>query len=135
MSGAAGRSRQHLRRLEHDLADVERTRARINHAVWGVALGVMIYGAINVTVLLVCHGVPQPAAPLLPLMVDLAMCAGLWGDRVMHRHGRRGGWVTGLRWSTAAMTLALNVTQPVLDRDWVGLGIHACGPLLLLVVA
>lgn len=121
--------------MEHDVSVVEKTSARINFAVWGIAAGVMTYGAINVMPLLIEHGVLKWTAPGLPLMVDLAMCAGLWGDRVMHRYGRTAAWVTALRWITAAMTLALNVAGPVLSRDYVGLGIHACGPLLILVVA
>lgn len=142
--GSAGASRplgpderrdHRIRQLQAEIVDVEQTRVKINRAVWGIACGVMIYGAINVTLLLAMHGVPMLAAPLLPLMVDLAMCAGLWGDRVMHRYGRRAGWVTALRWITATMTLALNITRPALDADWVGLGIHSCGPLLILAVA
>src|SRR3954470_1555518 len=123
----AGWREQRVRRLEHDVSVVEKTSARINFAVWGIAAGVMTYGAINVMPLLIKHGVLKWTAPGLPLMVDLAMCAGLWGDRVMHRYGRTAAWVTALRWITATMTLALNVAGPVLSRDYVGLGIHACG--------
>ena len=121
--------------MEHDVAVVERTSRWINKAVWGIAFGVMLYGAVNVTPLLIEHGVLRWTAPGLPLMVDLAMCIGLWGDRIMHQYGRTAAWVTALRWITAAMTLALNIAGPVLGLDWVGLGIHACGPLLILVVA
>jgi hypothetical protein len=46
-----------LRAVIADIADLERTRRLINIAVWGIALGVMIYGAINVTALLIDHGV------------------------------------------------------------------------------
>ena len=127
--------KRRVRRLERDVSVVERTSSWINVAVWGVAAGVMAYGAVNVTPLLIEHGVLRWAAPGLPLMVDLAMCIGLWGDRIMHQYGRKAGWVTVLRWITAAMTLLLNVSGPVLGLDWVGLGIHACGPLLILVVA
>ncbi|GAA2351592.1 hypothetical protein [Dactylosporangium salmoneum] len=114
---------------------MERTGGWINRAVWGIAFGVMVYGAVNVTPLLIEHGVLRWTAPGLPLMVDLAMCIGLWGDRIMHQYGRTAGWVTALRWITATMTLALNIAGPMLGLDWVGLGIHACGPLLILVVA
>jgi hypothetical protein len=112
-----------------------RTQKLINQAVWGIAAGVMAYGAINVTALLIDHGVHPLIAPLLSLMVDLAMCVGLWSDRVLHQYGRRDGWVTALRWITAGMTLALNIARPCLDGDPVGVGIHALGPVLLLVVA
>lgn len=83
-----------VRRLERDVAVVERTGGWIDRAVWGIALGVMVYGAVNVTPLLIEHGVLRWTAPGLPLMVDLAMCIGLWGDRIMHQYGRTAGWVT-----------------------------------------
>ncbi|MGI5243288.1 hypothetical protein [Dactylosporangium sp. CA-139066] len=133
--GDPGWRERRVGRLERDVAVVERTGGWINRAVWGIAFGVMVYGAINVTPLLIEYGVLRWTAPGLPLMVDLAMCIGLWGDRIMHQYGRRSGSVTALRWVTATMTLALNVAGPVLGLDWVGLGIHACGPLLILVVA
>jgi hypothetical protein len=98
--------------LEQEITSVERARTRITIAAWGIAIGVMIYGAINVTALLINHGIVWFAAPILPLMVDLAMCAGLWDDQIMHHHQRRAGWVTALRWITATMTLALNTTGP-----------------------
>lgn len=124
-----------LRAITADIADLERTRRWINVAVWGIALGVMIYGAINVTALLIDHGVWVQVAWLLSVMIDLAMCVALMGDRVLHRYGRRDGWVTALRWLTAVMTLVLNTTRPALAHDWVGVGIHTAGPVLLMLVA
>ncbi|GAA1566224.1 hypothetical protein GCM10009827_104860 [Dactylosporangium maewongense] len=121
--------------LSAEIADLERTRRWINTAVWGIALGVMVYGAINVTGLLIDHDVWIKVAWLLSFMIDLAMCVGLMGDRVLHRYGRRDGWVTALRWLTAAMTLVLNTAKPALSRDWVGVGIHTVGPVLLILVA
>jgi hypothetical protein len=124
-----------VRSLTSDIEDLERTRRWINLAVWGIALGVMVYGAINVTGLLIGHGVWIQVAWLLSVIVDLAMCVGLLGDRVLHRYGRRDGWVTALRWLTAVMTLVLNTTRPALAQDWVGVGIHTAGPTLLMLVA
>lgn len=124
-----------VRRLSTEIDSVLRTRVAINRAVWGIAAGVMVYGMINVTTLLCDHGVPAAIAWMLPLMIDLAMCIGLWGDRVLHLYGRHDGWVVALRWITAVMTLSLNIAEPALRHDWVGVGIHTGGPLLLLVVA
>jgi hypothetical protein len=124
-----------LRAVTADITDLERTRRWINVAVWGIALGVMIYGAINVTALLIDHGVWVQVAWLLSVMIDLTMCVALMGDRVLHRYGRRDGWVTALRWLTAVMTLVLNTTRPALAHDWVGVGIHTAGPVLLMLVA
>jgi hypothetical protein len=138
-SGIEGRRRHGLetrwRAVTADIADLERTRRLINVAVWGIALGVMIYGAINVTALLIDHGVWVQVAWLLSVMIDLAMCVALVRDRVLHRYGRRDGWVTALRWLTAVMTLVLNTTRPALAHDWVGVGIHTAGPVLLMLVA
>ena len=118
-----------------DLAELHLTSKRIGRAVWGVALGVMVYGAINVTTLLILHGVYWMIAPFLSIMVDLGMCIGLWGERVLHQYGVRDGWVGALRWTTLVMTLLLNIAGPALAGDVVGIGIHAFGPVLLLVVA
>lgn len=115
--------------------ELEQTRNRLNRAVWGVAVGVMTYGAINVTSLLMRHGVSPFVAWVLSVMIDLGMCVGLWGERVLHHYNRRDTWVTSLRWVTAVMTLTLNTARPALERDLVGVGIHAVGPILLLVVA
>src|SRR5688572_9220546 len=95
----------------------------------------MIYGAINVTGLLIDHGIWPHVAWLLSAMIDLAMCVGLIGDRVLHQYARQDRWVTALRWSTAVMTLILNTAQPALAHDWVGVAIHTAGPVLLLLVA
>jgi len=102
----AGHSRSEL---QAELARARRTSARINWALWGVAAGVMIYGAGNVTALLLAHATPWPTAWLLSGMVDLGLCIALWGDRVLHTYGRSDSWLTALRWITAAMTWALNV--------------------------
>jgi hypothetical protein len=56
--------------LTADIADLHRTRRRITTAVWGIAIGVMIYGAINVTGLLIDHGVWPHVARLLSAMID-----------------------------------------------------------------
>src|SRR5262245_62037214 len=60
MTAASGADRQarhaletRVRAVTADITDLERTRRWINIAVWGIALGVMIYGAINVTALLI----------------------------------------------------------------------------------
>lgn len=118
-----------------ELVTLYRTRVRLNRAVWGIAAGVMVYGAVNVTMLLIRHDISVFIAWMLPLMVDLAMCIGLWSDRILHVYGRRNRWVTALRWVTAVMTTSLNIAEPAMTQDWVSVGLHATGPLLLLCVA
>jgi hypothetical protein len=107
----------------------------INLATWGVAGGVMIYGTVNVTMLLIQHHVPVLIAPLLSLMVDLGLVVALVAAPVLADYRRKSGWVNLLRWVTALMSWGLNIAEPALDRDWVGVGIHSCGPVLLIVVA
>ena len=58
----------------------------------GVAPGKMVYGAINMTALLIAHVVHWSIALFLSSTVDLGMCTGLWGERVLHRYGARDGW-------------------------------------------
>lgn len=130
-------------RLRREAKQARAKSTQVNRAAWGVAIGVMIYGAVNVTLLLVDHDVPWLIAPLLSLMVDLGLCVALWSAPILAEYGRRSGWVTVLRLFTALMSWGLNAARPALrvaesgqaDPDWVGVGLHSCGPLLLLVVA
>ncbi len=107
----------------------------INRATWGVASGVMIYGTVNVTLLLIQHHVPVLIAPLLSLMVDLGLVVALVAAPVLADYRRKSGWVNVLRWVTALMSWGLNVAEPAIGKDWIGVGIHSCGPVLLIVVA
>lgn len=121
--------------LQTERARTIRISRWINRALWGIAAGVMVYGAGNVTALLLAHHTPWPTAWLLSGMVDLGLCVALWSDRILHSYGRSSGWLIVLRWVTAAMTWMLNVAGNALHRDWVGVAIHSCGPVLLVVVA
>jgi hypothetical protein len=117
-------------------AEQARSKSKaINLATWGVATGVMIYGTVNVTMLLIQHNVLPVIAPLLSLMVDLGLIVALVAAPVLADYNRKSRWVDILRWVTALMSWGLNVAEPMLDRDWVGVGIHSCGPVLLIVVA
>lgn len=121
--------------LRAEKAKIQRASSRMNIALWAIAAGVMIYGAGNVTELMLAHRAPWPTAPLLSLMVDLGLCVALWGDRALQLYNRKAGWLVVLRWATAAMTWALNVAGSALRHDWVGVGIWSCGPVLLVIVA
>ncbi|WP_406319140.1 hypothetical protein OHA77_17700 [Streptosporangium sp. NBC_01639] len=121
-----------------ELEGLRRTSRNVNRAVWGVAVGVMVYGAGNVTGLLVAHGVHAAIAWMLSPMVDLGLIVALVGGRALDRYGVRAGWLTMLRWTAGLMTWSLNVAGPALAPggvDAVGVLIHSCGPVLLLVVA
>ncbi|GAA2870532.1 hypothetical protein GCM10010517_30760 [Streptosporangium fragile] len=121
-----------------ELEGLQRTSRIVSRAVWGVAVGVMVYGAGNVTGLLVAHGVHPAIAWMLSPMVDLGLIVALVGGRALDRYGVRAGWLTMLRWTAGLMTWSLNVAGPALAPggvDGVGVLIHSCGPVLLLVVA
>ncbi|MER6826565.1 hypothetical protein ABT352_11305 [Streptosporangium sp. NPDC000563] len=121
-----------------ELEGLQRTSRNVNRAVWGVAVGVMVYGAGNVTGLLVAHGVHAAIAWMLSPMVDLGLIVALVGGRALDRYGVRARWLTVLRWTAGLMTWSLNAAAPALAPggvDAVGVLIHSCGPVLLLVVA
>ncbi|MET8384288.1 hypothetical protein ABZV14_14935 [Streptosporangium canum] len=121
-----------------ELEGLQRTSRTVSRAVWGVAVGVMVYGAGNVTGLLVTHGVHPAIAWMLSPMVDLGLIVALVGGRALDRYGVRAGWLTMLRWTAGLMTWSLNAAGPALTPggvDKVGVLIHSCGPVLLLVVA
>ncbi|MQA96014.1 MAG: hypothetical protein GEV11_15670 [Streptosporangiales bacterium] len=121
--------------LQAELAGLRRTSRAVYGAVWGVAAGVMVYGAGNVTALLTAHGVHVGIAWMLSPMVDLGLVVALVGGRALDRYGVRDRWLTVLRWTAGLMTWCLNVAGPALRGDMVGVLIHSCGPVLLLVVA
>lgn len=138
----AKRLRREAAKARADAAQARTKSTSINRATWGVAIGVMIYGAVNVTLFVIDHDVFWAIAPLLSLMVDLGLCVALWAGPILAQYNRRSGWVNLLRVVTALMSLALNAAGPALHftgrawtPDWVGVGIHSCGPILLMVVA
>lgn len=115
---------------------IERTGKRINAAVWLVAGIVMLFSLGTVYDLLTEVDVPERIAWMLAPAVDIALCAALFGDRVLSRHGERAAWGTALRWVTALMTLGLNTgTSWGVGGDgidWPGVAIHAVPPVLLI---
>ncbi|MEV4081558.1 hypothetical protein ACGFJC_12990 [Nonomuraea fuscirosea] len=121
-----------------ELEGLQRTSRNVHRAVWGVAIGVMIYGAGNVTGLLLDHGVHPAIAWMLSPMVDLGLVVALVGGKALDRYQVRAGWLAMLRWTAGLMTWSLNVAGPALRPDGVdgvGVLIHSCGPVLLLIVA
>ncbi|MFD5734369.1 DUF2637 domain-containing protein [Streptomyces sioyaensis] len=105
---------------------------------WLIVGGAMLYSILTVTPLMSAH---TPAAwawtaPILPLVVDAAVVIVVRLDSVLARLGGHGGrWPIALRWMTGAMTLALNIADSALNKDLVGVAVHAVAPLLLIVTA
>lgn len=105
---------------------------------WLIVAGAMLYSILTVTPLAAAH-TPEKwdwTAPILPLVVDAAVVIVVRLDAVLARLGGHGGrWPIVLRWMTGCMTLALNVADSALQKDLVGVAVHAVAPLLLIVTA
>ncbi|WP_326807855.1 DUF2637 domain-containing protein [Streptomyces sp. NBC_01775] len=105
---------------------------------WLIVAGAMLYSILTVTPLAAAHTPDEWdwTAPILPLVVDAAVVIVVRLDAVLARLGGNGGrWPVVLRWMTGGMTLALNVADSALNRDLVGVAVHAVAPLLLIVTA
>lgn len=123
-------------KLTAELEAARRTDKVVTTCVWSVAGVVVIYGLGIVYNFVTAHDVPPYIAWMLSPAVDAGLCLGLVATAVLARHGIAAGWVNALRWITALMTLGLNVGKPLTHPggiDWVGVGIHAAGPILLWV--
>ncbi|MFC4588628.1 MFS transporter [Sphaerisporangium corydalis] len=121
-----------------ELEGLQRTSRNVGRPVWGIAVGVMVYGAGNVFGLLTAHAVHPAIAWMLSPMVDMGLVVALVGGRALDRYGVRDGWLTALRWTAGLMTWLLNVATPAMNPagvDGIGVLIHSCGPVLLIVVA
>ncbi|MFJ9693281.1 DUF2637 domain-containing protein [Kitasatospora sp. NPDC101183] len=105
---------------------------------WTITLGAVLYSVLTVTPLMSGH-TPDGwgwTAPILPLVVDAAVVIVIRMDSTLARLGGDGGrWPVVLRWMTGAMTVLLNVGLSALNRDAVGVSVHAVAPLLLIVTA
>lgn len=110
----------------------------LSAGTWLIVAGAMLYSILTVTPLAAAHtpDMWRWTAPILPLVVDAAVVIVVRLDAVLARLGGHGGrWPVVLRWMTGCMTLALNVAASALDRDMVGVAVHAVAPLLLIVTA
>ncbi|MFB6531655.1 hypothetical protein [Streptomyces sp. NPDC056399] len=111
---------------------------KILRLTWLIVFGAVVYSVLTVTPL-VQRVTPEgweATAPILPIVVDAAVVIVVRVDAIVARlDGRPGGWPAVLRWLTGGMTLALNVGDSMLKGDWVGVGVHAVAPILLIVTA
>ncbi|BDH16221.1 DUF2637 domain-containing protein [Streptomyces hygroscopicus] len=119
-------------------AQVRSAERALSVGTWLIVGGAMLYSILTVTPLMSAHTPKAWAwtAPILPLVVDAAVVIVVRLDSVLARLGGHGGrWPIALRWMTGAMTLALNIADSALNKDPVGVAIHAVAPLLLIVTA
>ncbi|MFJ5142935.1 DUF2637 domain-containing protein [Streptomyces sp. NPDC088707] len=120
---------------EAEIRSAERT---LKAGTWAITAGALLFSVLTVTPLVraVSPAGWEWTAPILPLVVDAAVIIVVRLDSVISRLGGSGGaWPALLRWMTGVMTLALNVGNSALHRDWVGMAIHSVAPLLLIVTA
>ncbi|MBZ6177374.1 DUF2637 domain-containing protein, partial [Streptomyces olivaceus] len=111
---------------------------RVLRLSWVIVFGAVLFSVLTVTPL-VQRVTPDGwgmTAPILPIVVDAAVVIVVRVDAIVARlDGRAGFWPALLRWLTGIMTLALNVGDSMLKGDWVGVGVHAVAPILLIVTA
>ena len=94
-----------------------------------------LFGFGNVWTLALRLGVPPWVAPLVASAVDLSVVGLLLGTRYLAPHGARPEHLRPARRLlvfSSVMTLALNVTDPVLANQFGKAGFDAVGPLLLI---
>lgn len=118
-----------------DLA-VPETTVTLVTAIVGIVVGLtFLFGFGNVLALGLRLGVPIWVAPLVAPAVDLSVVALLLGTRHLALHG---GPVDVLKSArrllifSSMVTLALNVAEPLIERDYGKAAFDAVGPLLLI---
>src|SRR5690606_8897649 len=105
---------------------------------WIIVFGVILFSVFTVTPL-VERSTPEGwkwSAPILPLVVDVAVVISIRVDAIVSRlGGSTTGWPLALRVLTGGASVALNIGHSVLQGGWVGALVHTAAPAVLIVVA
>ncbi|MFD6081717.1 DUF2637 domain-containing protein [Streptomyces hydrogenans] len=105
---------------------------------WVIVAGVILFSVFTVTPL-VERSTPEGwewSAPILPLVVDVAVVISIRVDAIVARlGGSTSGWPVVLRVLTGGTSVALNIGHSALKGDLVGVGVHMAAPVVLIVVA
>jgi hypothetical protein len=105
---------------------------------WVIVAGVILFSVFTVTPL-VERSTPEGwgwSAPILPLVVDVAVVISIRVDAIVARlGGSTTGWPVVLRVLTGGTSVALNIGFSALKGDPVGVGVHMAAPVVLIVVA
>ncbi|MGW1902963.1 hypothetical protein ACWCQB_37605 [Streptomyces hirsutus] len=105
---------------------------------WVIVAGVILFSVFTVTPL-VERSTPEGwewSAPILPLVVDVAVVISIRVDAIVARlGGSTSGWPVVLRVLTGGTSVALNIGFSALKGDLVGVGVHTAAPVTLIVVA
>ncbi|WP_239065378.1 hypothetical protein [Streptomyces sp. S4.7] len=105
---------------------------------WVIVFGVILFSVFTVTPLVEASTPPgwEWSAPILPLVVDVAVVISIRVDAIVARlGGSTSGWPVALRVLTGGASVALNVGHSALKGDLVGVGVHMAAPVVLIVVA
>ncbi|WP_103355603.1 hypothetical protein [Amycolatopsis sp. CA-128772] len=104
--------------------------------VMGIVIGLtFLFGFGNVLALALRIGVPVYVAPLVAPAVDLTVLGLLVGTRHLALNGAPGQVVQPARrllLAASAVTLALNIADPICANQWGKAAFDAVGPLLLI---
>jgi hypothetical protein len=117
---------------------IEAAERTLSAGTWAITAGAILFSVLTVTPL-VTRVTPEGwhwTAPFLPIVVDAAVVIVIRLDSTVSRLGGDGGWwPVALRWITGMFTVALNIGDSALKRDFVGVAVHAVAPTLLIVTA
>jgi len=105
---------------------------------WVIVFGVILFSVFTVTPLVERSTPPgwEWSAPILPLVVDVAVVISIRVDAIVARlGGSTSGWPIVLRVLTGGTSVALNIGFSALKGDLVGVGVHMAAPVVLIVVA
>ncbi|WP_164255321.1 DUF2637 domain-containing protein [Streptomyces sp. S4.7] len=105
---------------------------------WVIVFGVILFSVFTVTPLVEASTPTgwEWSAPILPLVVDVAVVISIRVDAIVARlGGSTSGWPVALRVLTGGASVALNVGHSALKGDLVGVGVHMAAPVVLIVVA
>ncbi|MFJ4051747.1 hypothetical protein ACIP29_37555 [Streptomyces coelicoflavus] len=118
-------------------ADVDAAE-KVLRLSWVIVFGVILYSVFTVTPL-VETSTPDGwkwSAPILPLVVDVAVVISIRVDAIVARMGgSTTGWPVVLRVLTGGASVLLNIGHSALTDDWVGALVHTAAPAVLIVVA
>ncbi|WP_217562228.1 hypothetical protein [Streptomyces sp. GbtcB6] len=105
---------------------------------WIIVFGVILFSVFTVTPLVERSTPPgwEWSAPILPLVVDVAVVISIRVDAIVARlGGSTSGWPVVLRVLTGGTSVLLNTGFSALKGDAVGVGVHMAAPVVLIVVA
>jgi hypothetical protein len=122
--------------LHAEFDAIQRSGARLHHALLLVAGGALVFTCINVTLFATAERVPWQIAWLLDPLASIAFVSVLLAEGHLSRHGRQvTGWPVLLKWVAGLLTWAMNIWASAFALDAAGLLLHSVAPALVLLLA